>query len=245
MDYVAVTTYHACSQYWRDSNPMRNRIKNRLLYLLTHSDEFAMWKMGVNQICGFREWKNRQDVIDNQAVERLLLRGIRAKGKLERLKAVFLELNGPVRLNDLITLMMDIEGLKNTEENLLISHEEENLLSNENQPSIVDELEQREFLKNLWNEIQELSEKQRLALLFSLRDENGGAILHFFPSLGIVSVTQLGAIFNMNKEQFGEIWKELPLDDIRISSILGITRQQVINLRKCARERLSRRLKLK
>jgi hypothetical protein len=35
----------------------------------------------------------------------------------------------------------------------------------------------------------------------------------------------------------------LPLDDATIAGLLGLTRQQVINLRKSARERLARRLK--
>ena len=36
-------------------------------------------------------------------------------------------------------------------------------------------------------------------------------------------------------------WPELPFDDNTIAALLGATRQQVINLRKCARERLRRR----
>ena len=47
----------------------------------------------------------------------------------------------------------------------------------------------------------------------------------------------------MTLEEFGEIWNELPLDDKRIAALLGLTRQQVINLRKSARERLTRRMK--
>jgi hypothetical protein len=38
------------------------------------------------------------------------------------------------------------------------------------------------------------------------------------------------------------VWNELPLEDAVIAERLGATRQQVINLRKCARARLSRRL---
>jgi hypothetical protein len=47
----------------------------------------------------------------------------------------------------------------------------------------------------------------------------------------------------MTKEEFAEIWNHLPLDDNRIAEILNLTRQQVINLRKSARERLARRMK--
>jgi hypothetical protein len=48
----------------------------------------------------------------------------------------------------------------------------------------------------------------------------------------------------MDAGAFGELWNELPLEDTRIAVILRITRQQVINLRRSARDRLARRLKL-
>jgi hypothetical protein len=38
------------------------------------------------------------------------------------------------------------------------------------------------------------------------------------------------------------LWPELPLDDARIAERLALKRQQVINLRKSGRERLSRRM---
>lgn len=38
-------------------------------------------------------------------------------------------------------------------------------------------------------------------------------------------------------------WNELPLAATMIAELLGETRQQVINLRKSARERLARRMK--
>jgi hypothetical protein len=47
----------------------------------------------------------------------------------------------------------------------------------------------------------------------------------------------------MPDEVFAGLWSRLPLDDASIAELLNITRQQVINLRKCARERLARRMK--
>jgi len=46
----------------------------------------------------------------------------------------------------------------------------------------------------------------------------------------------------MTIEALAELWNSLPLDDHAIAARLGITRQQVINLRRAARERLARRL---
>ena len=45
------------------------------------------------------------------------------------------------------------------------------------------------------------------------------------------------------EDRFAELWNDLPLEDSAIAQLLGITRQQVINLRKTARERLARRMR--
>ena len=54
---------------------------------------------------------------------------------------------------------------------------------------------------------------------------------------------QLAAALEINVADFVSIWTELPLEDVRIADLLGLTRQQVINARKSGRERLARRLK--
>ncbi len=46
----------------------------------------------------------------------------------------------------------------------------------------------------------------------------------------------------MPLDKFTLLWNDLPLEDSSIAELLGATRQQVINLRKCARERLERRM---
>jgi DNA-binding CsgD family transcriptional regulator len=46
----------------------------------------------------------------------------------------------------------------------------------------------------------------------------------------------------MEAVELARIWKDLPLADQDIATRLDLNRQQVINLRKSARERLGRRL---
>jgi hypothetical protein len=53
---------------------------------------------------------------------------------------------------------------------------------------------------------------------------------------------ELAAALEMSAEELAAAWDHLPLEDAAIGKILGASRQQVANLRKCARERLSRRL---
>lgn len=110
-------------------------------------------------------------------------------------------------------------------------------------PAVTIELENRIYLKRLWDEIIELPPRQRAALLLNLRDEGGRGIVDLWIIVGVTTREALAAALNLDLRAFAELWKELPLDDNRIAVHLGLTRQQVINLRKSARERLARRVK--
>ena len=47
----------------------------------------------------------------------------------------------------------------------------------------------------------------------------------------------------MPAPELAALWPDLPLEDAAIAERLGLTRQQVINLRKSARARLGRRMR--
>ena len=53
---------------------------------------------------------------------------------------------------------------------------------------------------------------------------------------------EIAVILEIDAVALAEIWGRLPLSDLEVAGKLGIQRQQVINLRKAARERLGRRL---
>ena len=103
-------------------------------------------------------------------------------------------------------------------------------------------LEQRLYLQSVWTEVCRLPVLQRAALLLNLRDTQGGSAIFFIPHLRIATKKQISEMLELTEEEFGALWNDLPLDDLRIAQRLGITRQQVINLRKTARERLARRI---
>ena len=97
------------------------------------------------------------------------------------------------------------------------------------------------FFEQVWREVCQLPVLQRAALLLNLRDSKDGGVISFLPFVGVASKEELARLLEMPYEDFQKIWTELPLDDFRIAQMFGITRQQVINLRKTARERLVRR----
>lgn len=105
------------------------------------------------------------------------------------------------------------------------------------------QVEKRIFLQRLWEELRQLPLNQRAALLLNLKDAKGRGCIALFLATGIATLSQLADVLEMRADRFAELWNELPLDDARIAELLQVTRQQVINARKSARERLTRRLK--
>ena len=85
--------------------------------------------------------------------------------------------------------------------------------------------------------------RQRIALLLSLRDSEGSSVLYLFPMTGVTSILEIAKSLDIPAEDFADLWSKLPLEDNGIAERLGIARQQVINLRRSARERLARRMK--
>src|SRR4030095_1819262 len=104
-------------------------------------------------------------------------------------------------------------------------------------------LEQRLFFEQVWREVCQLPVLQRAALLLNLRDSRDGGVISFLPFLGVASEEELARLLEMPYADFQKVWSEWRLDDPRIAQMFGITRQQVINLRKTARERLARRMR--
>ena len=111
------------------------------------------------------------------------------------------------------------------------------------QPDVARQTESRIFLQRLWEEVRQLPLSQRAALLLNLRDQQGRGCLALFPALGIATFRQMAEALEMSAEKLAELCNGLPLEDAKIAELLQLTRRQVINARKSARQRLTRRLK--
>jgi hypothetical protein len=63
--YVAVVTFNACYDYLRRKYPQRHSLKNRLRYLLTHRNDFALWESaGGEWLCGDASRRGQADSAD-------------------------------------------------------------------------------------------------------------------------------------------------------------------------------------
>jgi DNA-directed RNA polymerase specialized sigma24 family protein len=259
--YVAVTTHNACHEFLRRKYPGRWRLKNRLRYLLTHRSDFALWEGEEGDwLCGLETARGQKRIVsagrvdelrnDPQASKRLGLEGRNAQlmNPAELLRAIFQSLGGAVGLDDLVSLVSELQGVKDrapeygTEEEMDDEGDPyENLA--DSRTDVATEIEQRRYVEHLWREICGLPQRQRTALLLNLRDDRGGDVIALFPMLGVASIRQIAEVLGLPAEEFAALWHDLPLDDASIAGRLGLSRQQVINLRKSARERLARRMK--
>ena len=76
----------------------------------------------------------------------------------------------------------------------------------------------------------------------NLRDVHGANGAALLLMSGVASFDEIAGAMGLEPEKLSEIWNDLPFDDNTIARSLDISRQQVINLRKAARERLLRRM---
>lgn len=258
--YVAVITYHACSKYLRQKYPRRWRLKNRLRYLLTHRPEFALWERDEKELlCGLATWRaERTDFARAERLQQLqdnpqaFMQARLPNGEAseiappaDSLTAIFKWLGCPIELDDLVNILADWWGIRELTPPRERDEEEHDDLAErlpDLRASVADELDQRLYLQHLWTEICQLPERQRAAILLNLRDAHGLSCLALLPLTGIATIRQIAKALDVPAEQFATLWNNLPLDDASIAEHLGLTRQQVINLRKAGRERLARRM---
>ncbi|MCA1558204.1 MAG: hypothetical protein LC731_06660 [Acidobacteria bacterium] len=159
---------------------------------------------------------------------------------------LFNKTEAPVELDALVNTVADLLELKEPraqEESRAEQQEGERFETfTDGSPNQHINLERRLYLERLWSEICDLPPGQRTALLLNLRDSEGCCLINLFPVTGVATMRMLADALEMSAEELAELWNDLPLNDAAIALRLSITRQQVINLRKCARERLARRL---
>jgi hypothetical protein len=231
--YVAVAARNGCDEYYRRQFPQRFRLQKRLRYLLTRDRRFAIWEGPLGEwVCGRCQWLSPEQVPSEPASEFTWESSRQTADLVDR---IFGEAGAPIPFDDLVGRVAHHWGI--------VDHAETNAIPSSPGNSIHDQVEIRAWLKQFWVEVGELPARQRAALLYSMRDDQGGSALALLPLTGIATLRQIAASLGLEAEELARIWHELPWDDRRIGQVLSLTRQQVAGLRKSARERLIRRLR--
>lgn len=256
--YVAATTYNACHEHLRQKFPQRWRLVNKLRYLLTHRPEFALWESDEGSwFAGFVGWRQQKFSDREREEARQLCASPTEFAKLksgmastarqdptESLSAVFEHVGAPVELNQLVSLVAQLWNVREQPLESLDDEEQglsEVLSDTRTRHDITVELQFS--LRQLWTEVCQLPPRQRASLLLNLRDAEGRDIITLIPYTRTATIEQIAEALEIPLRKFAQLWNDLPLEDAEIAKQLGLTRQQVINLRKCARERLARRMK--
>jgi RNA polymerase sigma factor (sigma-70 family) len=255
--YVATVAYHLCHEYMRRKYPQRHGLKNKLRYLLSRDAKFAIWEGNDRQLlCGFEAWRDVRPLSPN--VEPVRLRDMdvgespifgdaRQVALPVLLQAVFERTGSPVELDALVDFVAGLTGVRDEpEQGKREGAENESEVSDARAPPSADiaaTTERHMYLARLWVEIKELPPRQRTALLLNLSDAHGRSYTELLSLLGVAPAREIADALEIPAGEFADIWNDLPLDDRVIAARLNLTRQQVINLRKSARERLARRMK--
>ena len=230
-DYVAIATFHAADDFLRRKQPQRALLSNRIRYLLTHDSRFALWQFERELVCGVAKWRDRppqpRPLDPTDADERQLG---------DSLARLFARAGAPLPFHAVVALFAATSNI--AELNKPVDEADLRELA----PSAFEHVASKQTAEQLWREIEELPPRQRAALLLNLREAGGGSAIALLTVTGLTTADRIAELVGIPAAELASIWNDLPLDDNTIASRLGATRQQVINLRKCARERLARRL---
>ena len=248
-DFVAIKTSSACADYFREKHPQRWRLKNLLRRRLRQNPRFALWqgedKRWYAGFSGSQETGSKAEPPD--ASESIPTDGRLSAAQMktdEFLENLFERSGRPIVFDEVVKIAAETWHIHDPPAESIDAggyDRDEQFRSSEPRVDLV--LEQRLFFEQVWFEVCQLPVLQRAALLLNLRDSRDGGVISFLPFLGVASKEELAQLLEMPYADFQQVWNELPLDDLRIAQMFGITRQQVINLRKTARERLARRMR--
>ena len=197
-------------------------------------------------------------------------RDARTMDNADLLAEIFNWVGHPIRYYDLVRIVCDLKYAESFEPTFGVDEGEsrpQSELLRDTGPRPDEEAEWAEFLSRLWVEIEQLPVLQRISYLLNFTAGDGQ--LELFWTYGVVSIRGIGSRLQLTEDQFARVWPELrlteeerasagaaasyderfallwrhlPLTDASIARILGTKRQKVINLRKAAGDRLSRRM---
>lgn len=242
--YVARAAQNASDEVLRRRYPKRTRVASQVRYLLNHGDGLALWQNGGDWIAGRADWRGReasQDAIPAQlATATFRTRSANHLSLVETVDALLGHAGSPLALGTLISAVQQARG----ETDLRRADDETENLGEipRSDPDAHTQMEQREELAWLWQEVRELPVRQAQALLLNLRDARQKGVLDLLVMEGPATMDDLAEVLHMDPAHLAEIWDELPWEDTRIAEFLGARPIDISNLRSVAHRRIQRRM---
>lgn len=227
-EYVAGITSRVIDDLIRAASPEWARLKHRIRYALNHDDRFVVSMFGDGRIvCSLRPATpfGRQRV-RTRAADAL------ARAMLDVLRQGERERTIDEMVNEIAARTGVVDPIRINSESIAAARAVD--------PDVP--VESTQSLRALWREILELPRRQRLALLLNARDPAGDSVLRLLIAEGIVTSQELALAVEVRESDLEPLMGRLPMMDVVIAEWLQVTRQQVINLRSAARDRLARRM---
>lgn len=249
--YAAAAATRVCYSYLRERHPARTRLRNRVRYAVSHhadtelrEDADGTWSCRTRKTMRPAPAPGATTAFLDAPATFMERHRLDVTAPLPSLLSAVLErLDRPVAFDRCVDAMAVLLGVIETE--ALAPREQEDgdhhLQVVDPAPDAATAIADREALRSTWAEVVALPPNQRIALLLNLRDPEGGAMIHVLPATGVVSMEALASALAMDAPDLSALWDRLPIDDEELAGRLGLSRQQVINLRKSARARLARR----
>lgn len=232
--YVAAICHYTVNEHFRRARPRRHSVRNKLRYLLKPERGLDLWDSaeGVT-VCGRVGWRGR-------AVSRAAIPNspTRTSDAVALVMEILDHAGGPIDFDTLVDTVCRSWNVHDRPTPLHYAEAHTAAPTPDRDTLLIN----RDRVRILWDTILDLPVPQRAALLLNLRDANGANALVWLPAAGVATVRRIAEALTIPLEEFVDLWRRLPLPDLDIASRLGVTRQQVINLRAAARKRLARNL---
>lgn len=255
--YVAAVAHNACHDHFRQTYPRRARLHKKIRDLLNAHPNFANWKSHEQKkgawVCGFHHWRGREISSYSTAwlqrfyespeiVTDTLASGGDVEGMTiaDLLAAIFKDIGEPIRVDDLVSLVSDIRGIRDAPAAFLDSNGESLSLPLPDSRLRVDSvLEMREPLTHVWKGLRELSRDQLRAYLLYARDSWGEDLISLFLDAEITTESEIAGLLEMTIRQFRDLCvNRLPMNNEAIANELGVKVERVYKLRCQAGKRL-------
>jgi hypothetical protein len=190
-----------------------------------------MWASPNGVLCGLSAWRGMERTKEAPALGRR-----DASDVAGTLRELFERAGGPVTLASATQVLAAAWNVTDT---VLFDAADVAIRDAAPPPDLL--LENRTMLESLWREVRDLRPLQRAVLLLNLRDVDGSNALALLVILDIASLDDIATAIGITPEALASLWSSLPADDLRIAEMFSLRRQQVINLRQAARQRLGRK----
>jgi hypothetical protein len=245
--YAATIARNSCRDYWRIHNPGWADLKGRLSRFFRKQPSYALWEIDaqLGWVCGPANWRNRT-LAEGNRVSELIEQPRRVRSNAlpknevmdqldatrwdHLLRGIFEYLDGPVRLDDLVSIAGVLFGVRGSREmafDELAPGGEDGRAWDPAAPSRPPDvaLAVRQQLVKLWNELKTMPKRWVIPFLLNPpvmkgsggRKPRGEALddgpdrgeVAVFTSSGIATVSDVHDVIGFTHEHYGILWAEL------------------------------------